>query len=301
MVLGYSLLPIGMGLMFQSLGMVLSVTPLALIVSIYILKTLEEPRLIERFGKEYTVYRKKTPFLLPNWIKLFRDYLIPYITEHWNQIIYIFLSELSLLIVTSIVFKQNSALYSFSLQEITSSVFFALICVFGIIAGISPKWLSFGSRSERHGSKGVTGHHPDCGRFSGHVVRFMDKNYCAGCSGLVLGAFTAIAGLLISLYGLFTFDPILVFWIGALFVSLGLAQHLIDLGSSWIHFWLNFWFVLGAWFMFESIQQLNNSFLVTLYFLTLTVFWIYARIRVSQFTHVSTCDDCIDVCMLRFE
>jgi hypothetical protein len=300
MVLGYSLLPIGMGLMFQSLGMVLSITPLVLIVNIYIVKTIEEPRLFERFGKEYAEYRKKTPFLLPNWSKLFRDYLIRYITEHWNQIIYIFLSEFSLMIVTSIAFKQSSTLYPFPFQEITPSVLFALICVFGIIAGISPNLLSFGSRSERRGSKGATGHHPDCGKFSGHVIRLMDKNYCAGCSGLVLGAFTSMVGLVISLYGLFTFEPVLVFWIGTLFVSLGLTQHLIDLGSSWVHFWLNFWFVLGAWFMFESIQELN-SFIVTIYFLILTVFWIYTRIRVSQFTHVSTCHDCLDTCTLRFE
>jgi len=199
------------------------------------------------------------------------------------------------------VFNQNSTRYSFSLQRIVSSASYATICVLGIIAGIAPNWFSLGSRSERRGSKGVTGHHPDCGRFSGHTVRFIDKNYCAGCSGMVLGAFTALVGLVISVNGWFTFNSTLVFWIGTLLVCLGLAQHLIDLGSGWIHMWLNFWFVMGTWLMFEAIQQLNASLVVILYFLIVIIFWIIARIRISQFAHVCVCIDCFNVCELRFE
>jgi protein-S-isoprenylcysteine O-methyltransferase Ste14 len=301
MVLGYSLLPVGMGLMFQSLGMTLSITPIVILLNIVIVKVLEEPRLFERFGEDYLEYRKSTSFLFPNWISFFQDYVFPYISENLSQLFHIFLAELSLFTTTLIVFNRYNNPDTFFMQGIISSASFALICILGIIAGVVPNWLSFGSRTERHGTNGVIGHHPDCGKFEGHVVRFMDKNYCAGCSGLVLGAFTALLGLSSSIFDLFTFDFLLVFWIGALFVSFGLVQHLIDLGSGWLHLWINFWFVVGAWFMFESIQQINKSFHVTLYFLAVTLFWIYLRIKLSQLTHFSVCRSCFEICELRFE
>jgi protein-S-isoprenylcysteine O-methyltransferase Ste14 len=300
MMLGYSLFSIGVGLMFQSLGMVIFLTPLVMLVNFFMVKTREEPRLLERFGEEYNLYRQSTPFLFPNWVNLIEEYLIPYISKHRDQFTYVILAELSLLVTTLLVFNDYTS-YTFLSQRLFSSILFAAICVLGIIAGIAPRWCSFGVRSERRGTEGVGGHHPDCGSFSGHIVKFMGKVYCAGCSGLVLGALTGLLGLILSLFGWFSFDPVVVFWIGALFVGLGLSQHFIDLGSGWVHLWLNFWFVLGAWFMFEVVQLLNTGFLASVYFLIVTVFWIFARIRASQYAHVNVCSTCIDVCLLVFE
>ncbi len=64
---------------------------------------------------------------------------------------------------------------------------------------------------------------------------------------------------------------------------------------------LNVFLVFGAWLMFEAIQLMNLSFLVSAYYLAVTVFWIYARIRASQWTHVGVCIDCDEVCSIRFE
>jgi len=86
-----------------------------------------------------------------------------------------------------------------------------------------------------------------------------------------------------------------------LLVGLGLAQHFIDLGSGWVHLLLNIMFVVGDWFIFEAIQQMKLSFLVSAYFLAVTVFWIFTRIRASQWTHVGVCTGCDEVCVLRFE
>jgi protein-S-isoprenylcysteine O-methyltransferase Ste14 len=64
-VLGYSLLPCGMGLMFRSPGMYLFVPAAVILVNVVIVKTREEPSLERRFGEEYMKYKKSTPMLLP--------------------------------------------------------------------------------------------------------------------------------------------------------------------------------------------------------------------------------------------
>jgi len=296
MVLGYSLLPVGMGLMFQSIGMVIALTPAVLLLNYLIVKRREEPRLLERFGEEYARYKAETPFMFPDWNKLTGEYLIPYIKTHSNQLSYVFLAELSLFITTLVIFDGLSVT-NLVFMDLIPDIIFAVICVLGIIAGVAPKFYTFSLRGERHGS-GVAGHHPDCGRFKGHTVSLGGRAYCAGCSGLVVGAILALIGLV---SGLYPFDLEIGFWFGAMLVFLGLAQHFIDLGSGWAHLWLNLGFVVGDWLMYEAIQSMNLGFIASVYFLAVTVWWIYARIRASQWTHVSVCNECSEGCMLRFE
>jgi hypothetical protein len=217
--------------------------------------------------------------------------------SHWDRLIYVLLAEVSLIVTSLIVSQPLPELY-FSAQALVSKLLFAAICALGIIAGIAPNWCSVGSRSERRSGEAVAGHHPDCGHFPGHTIMLGARVFCAGCSGLVLGAVFALLGLLSGYYPL---GIDVGFWFGALIVGLGLAQHYIDLGSGWVHFCLNFLFVLGVWFMFEAIQLMGLSFIVSSYFLSVTVFWIYARIRASQWTHVGVCRGCDELCSIRFE
>jgi protein-S-isoprenylcysteine O-methyltransferase Ste14 len=79
MVLGYSMLPCGMGIMFRSPGMAFLVSAFVLLINVIIVKTREEPNLEERFGEEYRDYMRRTPFLIPRTghileigLKLFR-------------------------------------------------------------------------------------------------------------------------------------------------------------------------------------------------------------------------------------
>lgn len=87
-----------------------------------------------------------------------------------------------------------------------------------------------------------------------------------------------------------------IFWVGVLFVGLGLGQHFIDFGNGWVHLGLNIMLVLGSWFMFDSISSIGLGLLVQVYFLLVTMFWIWARIRISQFTHVGVCAGCTEPC-----
>jgi protein-S-isoprenylcysteine O-methyltransferase Ste14 len=72
MVLGYSLLPCGMGLMFRSLGMAFIVPAVVLVINIILVKAVEEPNLEKRFGETYREYKAKTPFLILNKISFIR-------------------------------------------------------------------------------------------------------------------------------------------------------------------------------------------------------------------------------------
>jgi len=65
MIIGYTVLPFGMGVMFQSPGMALSISPFVLVANVLIVKLVEEPNLVARFGEEYLRYRELTPFLVP--------------------------------------------------------------------------------------------------------------------------------------------------------------------------------------------------------------------------------------------
>lgn len=65
MILGYSLLPCGMGLMFRSIGMSTTIPLVVVLINVAIVKLREESHLEERFGEEYLDYKRSTPFLIP--------------------------------------------------------------------------------------------------------------------------------------------------------------------------------------------------------------------------------------------
>ncbi len=117
---------------------------------------------------------------------------------------------------------------------------------------------------------------------------------------VVIGAVASLGGLALGL-GSLGLGIETVFWSGVVLVGLGLAQHFIDLGNEWVHLLLNILFVVGARLMFESIRDLVLDLGVQVYFLSMTVFWIWARIRASQWTHVGVCAGCPRRCVHVFE
>lgn len=65
MILGYSLLPCGMGVMFRSLGMSTVIPLIVVVINVAVVKIWEEPDLERRFAQEYLDYKESTPFLIP--------------------------------------------------------------------------------------------------------------------------------------------------------------------------------------------------------------------------------------------
>jgi len=196
---------------------------------------------------------------------------------------------------------------------------FALICIFGIVAGVSPRHCSFSFRSRRKhtevkSSKSNSqpsssiqkrGHHPTCEAYAGHVLKIQSRTLCAGCSGLVTGAAFAILGTVFVFFmGWQFYDPYLVFWIGFFFVFFGLIQHLIyqilKVNQGTVRFIVNILFVLGPFLLLASLIPISNNLTLAGYLLLLTLYWIFTRIAMSQRSHRLMCKRCTDLtCALR--
>jgi len=65
MLTGVFLLLFGIGFAIKSLSLVVFFTPLFVLANVWELKEIEEPELVERLGKDYIAYRKRTPMFIP--------------------------------------------------------------------------------------------------------------------------------------------------------------------------------------------------------------------------------------------
>ena len=296
MVLGYSLLPLAMGILLQSPGMALSITPLVLLLNVVIVKLREEPDLEERFGDEYRRYREGTPFLIPDSGKLYRGFIRHGLVGRRTQILYVSLALILLLFLDLLTFNPSVPRITFGSQNLVTGSLFILVCAVGLVAVVAP-WRLKGAGHGADRDPRLVGHHPDCPEFSGHVLRAHGRALCAGCTGLALGAASAIIGGLLCFFGGFSVgDPPIVFHIGVLFVTLGLVQHFIDMGSPLFHLALNVALVFGAFMLAASMRELGASFYVEAYLLASILFWVAARVRASQEEHIRVCSQCTKPC-----
>jgi protein-S-isoprenylcysteine O-methyltransferase Ste14 len=295
MVLGYSLLPLAMGVLLQSPGMALSITHLVLLLNVTIVKLREEPDLEERFGDEYRRYKERTPFLVPDPGKLYRGFIRHSLAGRSAQILYVGLGLLLLVLLGLLAFSPSIPVITFADQNLVTGGLFILICTAGLVAAAAPwrlKGLGHADLNPR-----LVGHHPDCPEFRGHVLRVNGRALCAGCTGLALGAASAIIGGFLCFFGGFSVgDPVTVFYTGALLVALGLVQHFIDMGSPLFHLALNIALVFGSFMLAASLIEMDVSFFVEAYLLASILFWVAVRVRVSQEEHVRVCSRCTEPC-----
>jgi hypothetical protein len=142
----------------------------------------------------------------------------------------------------------------------------------------------------------LEGHHPNCEKFESHTMLIKGKKYCPGCSGLLVGALIAFVG---TLFYYFTGLPInygqILFWIGVA-TSLTALSIIIFLKLENINlkFITNLGLVLGSFLVLVGIDTVKGNILIEFYFLLLVLFWIRARITVSEKNHESICRDCRD-------
>ncbi|MGB9135443.1 MAG: hypothetical protein WCC63_07690 [Candidatus Bathyarchaeia archaeon] len=186
---------------------------------------------------------------------------------------------------------------------------FSVVCTLGILAGIFPSKCSgtfhFRTRRQRtlaqepdklpKEAPDFRGHHPNCGNFSAHVFQAGRRFFCAGCVGLIFGAALSLLGAAgyFFLHSSFAPDYFLVFWAGFVGVSCGLLQyHLFDWGGSSVHLLVNTFFVLGVFMLLAGVDALAQSVVIDMYVIVLSVFWLYARILLSQLHHRGICAAC---------
>jgi protein-S-isoprenylcysteine O-methyltransferase Ste14 len=72
MLTGVFALLFGIGVLLGSFSLLVIFIPLFILVSVWELKTIEEPELLKRLGQDYREYRKKTPMFFPGLGKILK-------------------------------------------------------------------------------------------------------------------------------------------------------------------------------------------------------------------------------------
>ena len=211
------------------------------------------------------------------------------------------ISIIGLGIISFLTFNQSISKIALPFQRQIIGLIFASICSLGIIAGISPKRCSQRIHSRIPKKEQITlkderikGHHPVCENFSNHVVKFGKRTYCIGCIGMVTGAIISLVG---SIFYFFTDSHfgnfnVIIFLLGFLEILYGLTFFsLINVGKI-TRFFSNVIYVIGAFFLLVGIDGITNNFLLEFYLIIVIIFWIIARITLSQYKHRKICDIC---------
>jgi len=191
---------------------------------------------------------------------------------------------------------------------------YSVVCVLGILAVFFPKTCSrffdVGKR-EKHQNRffgfklgmptsTLRGHHPQCGRFSAHVLHLSGRLFCATCSGLFLGALIVLVGVTLFFFGNWQIEQnaSLAVLVGAGGVILGLLQSPLPiLQNSVIRLLSSGFFVVGMFLILIGNEELAHSTSVDLFFVALSVFWLLTRISLSQWDHEQICSKCtLDSC-----
>lgn len=219
------------------------------------------------------------------------------------------ISIAGLLILFFLVIFANNSKIVYPYQNPLILSIFILICILGMLAALSPSGCSrlFEFKSDQNSDfkknfnnddrfkREFKGHHPECDTFKNHTYSLMGKKYCAGCSGLFLGAIIAIIGTLIYyFYGIpYNYTGSMIFLTGFLLVLISLFQnYLFYMNVNLLKFFFNLILVLGSFLILVGITELKSNIFIQSYFLVLVLIWILSRISRSERNHSKICSEC---------
>lgn len=262
---------------------------------------------------------------------------------NWNftDLYYLLFSFLGLLFLVFLLVWIPPSPDIFNLQKTLIFSLFSLICFLGMIAAFYPascsrsfirreenelsndyehkldycqsdlskggrNKLSLGVEYKKIFSTEFKGHHPVCGEFASHTINWQGKKYCAGCTGLIVGAILTMTGSLIYIlsvgldtkYGVF----FLIIGLGCVFISL-MQMFVLKIQHNLLKFFINIILVIGSLLILIGLDTMINNLFIEFYFLILIIFWILARTRISQQDHGTICKNCKkqSVCHLKIE
>ena len=139
------------------------------------------------------------------------------------------------------------------------------------------------------------GHHIPCSHFQGHEHNFRGRSFCAGCTGLLIGALAAV--LVATLHFIYAWVPGRGFgYAGLAFVVLGLLYIPLRIAKRpFPRSLINALFVLGFSLTLSSVSGSGSSTL-HLVIIGLCVFWMFTRIQLSHWNHDNVCEECREEC-----
>jgi len=222
------------------------------------------------------------------------------------------------LILASILVFYTPASQDFSWRRPIISSTYALICILGAIAVFFPKKCSRVIRSKKwattscktpqldetrtttfFGLKLTHGHHPKCESFSNHEFQIGKKTYCAGCTGLLIGASISLVTVSAYFFSQVQLDneaiPLIGF--GFITVLVGLLTPIFIAGRSAIRLATNASLILGMSSILVGADTLLHNIQIDLYLIALDILWLTTRMSLSQLNHERICANCTQECV----
>jgi hypothetical protein len=211
----------------------------------------------------------------------------------------IIVSIVGFALVTVLVLQPSLERFQFSVRQGLVGGLYSVICVLGVAAvfypvkckGLFQKQNPFSQAGAVSGSVGISGHHPACQKFSGNRIRVNGRDLCAACSGLLVGAVTALVGCALQFFmGLpLVSAGVWVLVLGEVCMVLGLAQIKF---AGYGKVFVNVVFVIGSFMALAGVDVLGESLLVDIYVLGLIVFLLWLRILLSERNNRRICHAC---------
>lgn len=242
--------------------------------------------------EESEEYRRKTPFLTQHFYEIYHVLKKSSIKDpRFYSLLYPLLSLCSIPLLT--YFWQGQSLLN--LGRLTDYLFIGINAIGGLAGFFPEKFLSLKKRDipKSETIHDFAGHHPQCERYVNHVIHLKGHVFCAGCTGLTIGALVSILIFIYYLIMGWDFNVTVTFWIGFFLVAAGVLQHLIDFDNPMIHSLLNIIFVFGVALLRIGLRMLNDGSVLDFYFLFLTLYWIDSRIKLSEIDHILVCSKCV--------
>lgn len=210
------------------------------------------------------------------------------------------LSAVGLILVLS---AQANGLSNVTQQNPAYLIVFVVLCALGAVATLFPRKCSPEIRvtGDLHpsrytdvlGIRVIHGHHSDCSGFSNHEIRLGEKRICAGCLGLLAGSLIAIS-ITVAQAILNIPVPPQSGLLGLAFVAAGLAYSVMIPGSPPVlRTVLNVFLVTGFALVYLVLTSVRGLGLMGI---SLGVFWMYTRIRLSRWSHGRLCAGCDEPC-----
>ena len=195
------------------------------------------------------------------------------------------------------------------LEKIFVAGVFIIICVFGVSFCLRPNWvrpfISKKDNTEKNNSEALKrlfrGHHPDCKTFENHRMISLNKTWCAGCLGLLIGCLLSI--FLMILYVVVPFQQPstisrLLFFLGLLVIVFVYLEIIRGSRHSIIHVLPNGMLVLSFFFITISIVELSGKVVYGLFTILLCILWLDTRIQLSRWHHRRVCSSCPESCKI---
>lgn len=135
-----------------------------------------------------------------------------------------------------------------------------------------------------------TGHHPNCENFKNNRITTRFSTYCAACTGLLIGAIIALAGVVLFSLGFFAGAGNL--WVLTTGEGLMLAGLTQTRTKGYTKTTINALFVVGSFISLVATDLAGQSLLIDAYVLALIVFMLWFRIQLSEWNNKRTCTTC---------